>query len=342
MASRIRVVHVNDVAFVGSTLVRSLARVDVDARLIEPARPGRTIRYPWKVVTLPIRVAGLIAAGLQVRWGGDDLAHVHYARLGIVGPVGGKPFVLHCHGSDIRGVVPGSGWGRIVGPYFRRARLVYYSTPDLEPWVRAFRPDAVFLPNPIESVDRAGEPAAAGTVDAAAGPTVDVLVGVRLDPVKGVDAIVAIVEELVRRRPATTLSILDQGSLVEPVRIVSGSAGRMVPLVSHAAMAGLFRGHRIAIGQQRVGTLGNYELEAMGAGTPVAATFRYPAAYDSPPPVIDAGSPAQVAERIAGLLDDEAARRDLATAGRDWILGHHAAATVAARVAADYRRLLDR
>ena len=106
MFGPIRVVHVNDIAFVGSTLVRNLRAEGVDASLIEPLRLGRTIPRPWRLAALPVRAIGLLAAGARVRFGGYDVAHVHFARLGIVGPLGGRPYVLHCHGSDIREVRP--------------------------------------------------------------------------------------------------------------------------------------------------------------------------------------------------------------------------------------------
>lgn len=331
MPDRIRVVHVSDIAFVGSTLVRSLPAAGVEARLIRPARPGASIPYPWKAAALPLRAAGLVSTAIQVRRSVADLTHVHFARLGIVGPLCGRPYVLHCHGSDVRGVSPASFWGRVVGPYLRGARLVYYSTPDLEPWVRAFRSDAVFLPNPIEIPDSGAGPAE---------PRTDVLVGVRLDPIKGSDEIARIVQALVRRRPATTISIVNLGRRVSRVQEAAGPAARLVPPVSHAAMPALFRRHRLAIGQQQVGALGNYELEAMVSSTPVAAAFRFPSAYDAPPPVIDGHGADSIAEHLSALLDDRAARLDLAAASRQWIQEHHEAAAIATRVASDYGRLL--
>lgn len=336
MSSPLRVVHVNDIAFVGSTLVRALRREDVEAWLIEPARPGASVRLPWKLAMVPLRAAALVAAGAQIRFGNADLAHVHYARLGIVGPIGGKPYVLHCHGTDIRGVRPGSAWGRLVDPSLRAARLVYFSTPDLAPWVRAFRPDAIFLPNPIEVEDPATVPARAEAFE------FDVLIGVRLDSVKGVPAIAAIVEALIARRAATTFSIIDQGGMVDVVERASRGHARVVSPVAHASLPAIFRRHRLAIGQQLSGALGNYELESMASGTPVVTQFRFAEAYDALPPVIDDGTPDKIAERMAALLDDEAERRSLARRGQAWITAHHAAAAIAATVAIDYRRLLGR
>ncbi|HYM83425.1 MAG TPA: glycosyltransferase family 4 protein [Candidatus Dormibacteraeota bacterium] len=325
-----RVAQVNDIAFVGSTLVRALREEGISSELIEPARPGAGIAYPWKAVTLPLRVAGLVSAGMHVRRGGFDLAHVHYARLGLVGPIGGRPYVLHCHGSDIRGVRPRSPWGVEVAPFLRGAALVYYATPDLRPWVEAFRRDSRFLPNPIEIPEDA----------APEEPRFDVLVGVRLHPIKGSESIASTLAAVRRLRPGTTVTIVDQGPDVPLVREAAGSPVRVIRPVPHEEMPRLLRAHRVAVGQLRLGALGNHELEALATGTPVATAFSFQDAYDEAPPILEAPDPERLAALIVGLLDDEGARRALGDAGRRWVATHHGSGTIATRVAADYRSIL--
>ena len=324
-----RVVHVNDIAYVGSTLTRALRGLGVDAELVEPPRPGAGLPYPWKVAALPLRVGWILVSGLGLRRRHVDLVHVHYARLGMFGPLSGRPYVLHCHGTDVRGVTPGSIWGREAAPWLARASLVLYSTPDLQPWVEAFRPDASFLPNPVDLPP-----------DATVVPDTDLLVGVRLNPIKGVDEIAATLEAVVRSRPATTLTILDQGRDVERIRAISPSRSRVVPVVPHADLPALSRRHRIAIGQLAVGAIGNYELEAMAVGRPVVAAFRYPDAYPAPPPLVDAVTAEARAAEIVRLLDDDGARAALGAASLAWVTEHHAAESVARRLLAEYRALL--
>ena len=326
-----RIAHVNDIAFVGSTLTRALRVAGVEADLVEPFRAGATIPYPWKALTLPLRVAGLAAAGLRLRRR-YDIAHVHYARLGVVGPLSGLPYVVHCHGSDIRGVTPRSGWGFEVAPIFRGAARVYFSTPDLAPWVAAFRPDAVFLPNPIEVPDRIVESGGRGERD--------VLIGVRLDPIKGPEEIEATVRALVAIRPGTTFTVIDQGSHVGRVAAAAGSAARIIPPVPHDELPALFRAHRVAIGQMRVGAIGNFELEAMAAALPVASAFSYPDAYPERPPIVDGPSPADRADTLARLLDDPAACVTFGERAASWVAANHSTTAIAARLIADYAAIL--
>jgi glycosyltransferase involved in cell wall biosynthesis len=326
-----RVAQVNDIAYVGSTLTDTLRGLGVAVDLVEPWRPGAGIAYPWKLLTMPLRAWGLVAAGLGLRRQRYDLVHVHYARLGILGSLAGRPYLLHCHGSDIRGVTPASAWGREVAPFLHRASAVLYATPDLAPWVTAFRSDATFLPNPIglPPLEVAGRE-----------PRRDLLVGVRLDPIKGLDVIESAVAELARRRPSTTITVVNQGPGVARVVAAAGATARVVEAVPHAAMPALLRAHRVALGQFHVGAIGNYELEAMAAGVPLVAHFAYPDAYGTPPPLLEASSGVPAAEQTMSVLDgSDARRRELAQASRAWIVEWHGAPAVAGRLLALYEQL---
>jgi glycosyltransferase involved in cell wall biosynthesis len=328
-----RIAQVNDIAAVASTLALAMNRLGADSEVIEPRRAGVSWSYPLKAASLPLRAAGIVGAGMAVRRGHFDVVHVHFARLGMIGPLGGRPYTLHIHGTDIRGVRPESWWGRETAPFVRRARLVYYSTPDLREWVELYRRDAILLPNPIET-DRF----VPGSPPARTAERRDLLVGVRLTEVKGLVAILEILERVVASRPATTVTIIDQGEGVAAAAEAAGAGCVVVPKQSRADLAGVLAGHRIALGQFKLGIISNYELEALACGTPVATRFDYPEIYADAPPIVAAPDAGAAAEAIVRLLDDEPARQALADRGPAWVEANHSALTVARRVLEDYRR----
>jgi len=330
----LRIAQVNDIAAVGSTLARAMNELGQAAVVVEPRRFGMRLRYPLKAAALPLRAAGILGAGIGLRRGRFDVIHVHYARLGMLGPMSGRPYTLHVHGTDIRGVRPGSWWGRETAPYLRRAALVYYATPDLEEWVRPFRDDAVFLPNPIE-VDRfrplaLDDPARAGRRD--------LLVGVRLAAIKGLPEILDVLRLLAAERPETTITIVAQGPGTDAARAVAGPNTTVVARAGRDELPELFRGHRLALGQFLVGAIGNYELEAVSSGVPVVMRFDRESAYATPPPLVAVADAGEAVARIGALLDDAAALDELASRGPGWVDANHAAHTVAARVLGDYSR----
>jgi glycosyltransferase involved in cell wall biosynthesis len=332
----LRVAQVNDIAAVAGTLTRAMNELGAEVTLIEPRRPGARLRYPWKAAVLPFRAAGILGAGLTVRRGHFDVVHVHFARLGMIGPLGGRPYTLHLHGTDIRGVQPDSLWGREVRPFIRRARLVYYATPDLREWIEPFRRDAVFLPNPIET--GTFRPDAAESRGASAPGRRDLLVGVRLSGIKGLPAILESLRILAATRPATTITIVDQGEGVAAAVAAAGPNAVLVPRSSREELPAVLRRHKLAMGQLLVGALGNYELECLACGVPVVTRFDYEGTYSSPPPIVSSSGAEEAASRIAGLLDDEAALAELAGRGPGWVEANHSARTVAARVLVDYER----
>lgn len=326
-------------AFVGTELVAALRQLGQSAELLELPRPGNRLSAPWRSVTAPLRLLSPLGVLPRLRLGGYDIVHFHYAWKAMAGPPSGRPYVLHCHGTDVRGRVPNEPIGRLISQIARRAARVYYATPDLADTVRAFRADAEFLPNPIDLTRFRVADSEAGAIR----PTRDLLVAVRLDATKGLNTIMEIVDRLVRRRPTTSITLMDQGPGLNRLLSVAGGRAAVRSPVTHEAMPELIRGHLLALGQFRVGALGNTELEALACGVPVAAAFRYPDAYASPPPLVAGGvdDPEATARILATLLDDEATRGQLAAASVAWIAANHAAPTVAWRLLSAYWGILD-
>lgn len=321
--------HVNDIAFVGSVLRDAQRRRGDSSELVDPPKPGAALAWPWKWISVALRLPILASTAMKVRRGGSDIAHIHYATQALVGPILGRPYVVHCHGTDIRGVAANAARGRLLHAMFSRASLVLYSTPDLAADACRLRRDALFLPNPIDVAAFASD----GARDQ------DLLVAVRLDPVKGAEIAISAVERILAVRPATTITVVANGSMATDARARLGERVRFVDPVAHADMPRLIARHRVALGQFHLGILSQLELEAMACGTAVVTSFRYATAYDLPPPIEEASDPSQVARFACGLLDDDDRREALAERGREWVVAHHSADAVAERLDGLYRRL---
>ena len=325
--SSLRIVHVNDIASVASVLAEAQSRLGASVRVLDPPKPLAHLPYPWKVLSFPLRVVPLVAVVMDLRRDRAALVHIHYATQGVVGLGVGRRFVIHCHGSDIRGARPGSLRGAVLSTILRRAALVLYATPDLAADVGRFRRDAAYLPNPIDTAAFAPSRT----------PTRDVLMATKLDPVKGAGTAVEALARLLERRPATRITVIASGPMLDAVRSRLGHRARFIPPVEHARMPDLIRDHRVALGQFRLGILSQVELESLACGVPVVTWFDHPEAYEDQPPIVIAHEPGEIATRLAGLLDDEPGRAGLATAGRSWVIANHDSDRIAGRLDEAYR-----
>jgi hypothetical protein len=117
--------------------------------LIEPRLFGARLHWAIKPLVSPIRAVEWTRLVRRLRAEQYDVIHIHYAYLGMVGVLGKFPYILHCHGGDIRDITPFTRW--ITSRALKNAGLVFFATPDLGPGVRKTRPDAAFLPNPIDT-----------------------------------------------------------------------------------------------------------------------------------------------------------------------------------------------
>jgi glycosyltransferase involved in cell wall biosynthesis len=323
-----RVVHLNDIAHVASTLAVAQTGRGDRTLVVDPSKPGGEWPYPRKALTIPLRAASLAVAIGRVVAFRPDIVHIHYATHGIVGPAMRHPFVIHCHGTDLRSVsVDGPAW-RVLRWVARRAGAVLVATPDLLSRGRQLRADTVFLPNPIDL--RAFAPGGS--------PTRDLLLGTRLHPIKGAATAIDAAVELVRRRPSTTVTVVDDGPLAAEAVARLGSAAELVPRVPHHRMPDRLRAHRVTLGQFRLGILSQFELEAMACGVPIVADLHAVSAYDEPPPVPSSGSVTTVAGQLASWLQDEAGMRATGLAMRAWVGRVHAVERVVRRLDEVYER----
>ncbi len=316
------VIHVNDVSGVAQTLVSGLTRVGQPAELFQPAvgtynagplaRAALVVRRPLDALRLSMR-----AAAVRARF-----FHVHFGAMGWLAWPSRLRYVLHLHGSDVRGPRPYNvALTRLALP---RADLVLFATPDLAPAIRRVRPDAVFFPNPIDvSIFRPSTQE----------PRFDVLVASKLDHGKGVDMAITALACLKRSGWHGRIAMLSFGSDAPWLRELAQRQLGDVHWISRTDRAGMTRvygGATVVIGQLQTGALGLTELEVLAVGRPLVASWGYPGWYPAEPPLCNARTPDEVASAVARLLADGACRRDLERRGPAWVRRFHSAeATVA-------------
>jgi len=123
-----RVVMVHDCAYVGYELRRRLMK------------RGINVEHVFFGGLPKVETARM---ALKLRRMKCDLVHAHFCRSpAYVAYLSGKPYIVHCHGTDIR---EGVGW--LQRKCLEKAKKVLVSTPDL----LGILPKATWLPNPVDT-----------------------------------------------------------------------------------------------------------------------------------------------------------------------------------------------
>ncbi len=324
-----RIFHIHDIANVGSTLVAGLRQIGYEAELcrLNLAAPHGSILT--KLLVSPLRLQEMLRVNQAVRRGRYDVVHIHFAYLGWLGILGRYPYFLHCHGSDIRRDM--KDWRRrwFIEKSLQRAQKVFFATPDLANLIYPLRPDAVFLPNPVNTDQF--HPQAIQTQ-----PQVKILLGSAFYTVKGIELAMTGLQEVIRQYPEIEVTAFATGP--EYPRYQGTSGVHFIPPVTHDEMPTLYHTHNFIIGQFKIGSLGMVELESMACGKPVICHYVDNELYTSSPPILNAQTATQITEKIAYLLKNRAELDTLGQKGRSWVLETHDYRLIASHLVALYQQ----
>ncbi|MEK6463651.1 hypothetical protein WG925_07880 [Pseudonocardia carboxydivorans] len=301
------VLHVNDAAFTAERMISEANSRGLDWTLLPKAAPAQE----WRGITGRARrvaIGGAWVARLAVAARRHDIVHVHSASTLAHSRLGAPRYVVHCHGTDVRTAQYDSTRRASIVDGLLRAEAVLYSTPDLAEHVLVHRPDAVYLPVPID-VDAVPEWAPADTPR--------VVFASRWSPDKGVETQLAVARDLAARF----------GDLVDVVGLDWGpcaheavAAGvRLVPRSGHSDYLALLAGASVVVGQS-AGILAASELEALAAGAPVVVPTQLPL-YDDPP--VTAVDPSDAADAVDAVLRGARAGWHDAAERREWTRKFH-------------------
>ena len=245
-----KVVMINDCAFVGETLLKYMPP-DIEKQHIKRTRGlwSKTFGLAYKI---------LKAKG--------DVYHVHYLLQDcyMAARLGKRPLIGHAHGSDLRTSLNHPLWGRIVRHNLRRCGKVLVSTPDVLSIARQFREDAEYLPNPVDTELFYPKPMAEQ------GEKKRVLIASDSNwNVKGTDIAIRALSKI---KNAVDVSIIEYGVDFIRTAALASSLGlrlNVLPKISHERLNEYYWSADVVIDRFGLGSLGMVSLEAIACGRPV-------------------------------------------------------------------------
>lgn len=316
-----RVLHVHDAAHTAENLVGAARRQGLRwSRLDLPWFYRRQVGGFAGVAVRKVRRAGWDRY-LALRAELFDVVHVHTGTLGEHARFLRTPYVLHLHGTDIRTRAYEPAWaGRIAGALDAAAAVVYAS-PDLAEHTHRLRPEATYLPQPV---DAASLPAWS--------PQPRIVFASRWESVKGAAAQLEVAQRIAAGVPGVDIVGIDWG----PDAAAAAAAGvRLYPKLPHAEFLELLASASVVVGQMS-GILAVSELEALGIGVPLVGGYR----RDWYPRLTALGGPTPEEVADAAVRSLEAARAAAAEQdGRGFVLAEHDANVGVERLRRVYEKL---
>jgi glycosyltransferase involved in cell wall biosynthesis len=266
----------------------------------------RTLHSPLTAIAFPgFLLAFARAVGSAVRRFAPDVIHAHWwipggwfaSRVRV-------PYIITCHGSDVRLLERGELIRRVAGPTFRRASRVTAVSQFLAGEIRRMLPrlGTAVLVTPMPVDTRAF--AEGARVVKTRPPRV--LFAGNLVPSKGVDVLLRAAAQLDQRGVDFQLKILGQGPALADLRTLAGQLGlatrvKWAPFIPQEQMPAEYGASTVTVLPSRAQAegLGLTLVEALLAGSAVVGTAA-------------GGIPEVVLHQQTGLIAREDDSRDLA------------------------------
>ncbi len=331
-----RILYVNNINEVAKMYGNGLTERNHTVTLYEPSLAGGLAPLPIKLAMMPGRILNMRYTAGQLNLSHFDIAHINWASYGVLGLVSRVPFIVHCHGTDVRDRLKYPLFHSMLSTIFQRAAAVMCITPDLVPTIQTMRSDVIFFPAPIDTEHFVPEE----DYQRHLSQPWTILLFARLDPIKGVDIAAQGIARFVQRHSDVRVCLLDWGPLREQYKQWYGERFEFVPLVAPNEVVRLIRSADVIVGQFALGALGLSELQAMSCAKPVITSFIYEDAYSNPPPLCQATTAEEIDQHLENLFRHPEVGATLGRNAREWIIGNHDYRVLSAKLETLYQTIV--
>ncbi len=314
-----RILHIHNINGVAETFNRELIQRGYCSSLYQPNLEGSGAALPIKIAKMPQRLFSLRDVVKELWSNKFDIVHIHWASYGLLGLAGNTPFIIECHGDDVRSRLRHPLFRVLLRAFLRKASVVLCITPDLLDVVREVTPRVLFLPGPIDTdlfAPKTNEP-----LNDTHPRTI--LLFTRLDPVKGCDIAIQGIVQFAKRHPDVRVKLLEWGPLSAVYKQRYQELFEFIPFVASDQVHELIQSADIVVGQVASGVLGLSELQAMSCAKPVITSFLYKDAYPTLPPCCQATNALAVEQQLENLYLHPERGAELGQRARAWIIENH-------------------
>ena len=314
-----KVVMINDCAFVGETLLKYLP-ADIEKQHIK-----RTRGWWSKTVGIAYGIARAKA----------DVYHAHYLLQDcyIAARLGKRPLVGHAHGSDLRQQLRGRKWGWIVRSNLKNCDKILVAQPTTLAAARESNETAEYFPIPFDPKTFYSKPLNADRKEK------HVLLASAHDfAIKGTDKLLKALASA--SKTPVTVKTISFGKDLEQAKQLAEELGikiEFIPKVQHENMNELYWDSDLVLGSFGVGQLDTVAIEAMACGRPVVHSVYKEFFPDCPLEQLE--SVEDSANLISALLTEEGKVQKRVAAQLDYVNTRHSAPVLSKKLMKIYTDL---
>jgi glycosyltransferase involved in cell wall biosynthesis len=313
-----KVVMINDCAFVGETLLKYLPR-DIERQHIKRSRSfwSKTFGLAYNI----LRTKG-------------NVYHVHYLLQDcyIALRFGKKPLIGHAHGSDLREVIKSGRWGWIVRYNLRHCDKILVAQPTILDVAKEYNSTAEYFPIPYDPELFYPKP-----MPNRKGEKLVFLASAHDFKVKGTDKLLYACAKV---KVPFKLRMINYGKDAEKAKVLARKLGlnvEVIQKVPHENMNRLYWDADLVLGSFGVGQLDTMAIEAMACGRPIVHHILK--TYFPQCPLDEFRGIEEVAERISELLVDKEKAKERCKRQLEYVSNFHAANKLAKKLMKIYGKM---
>lgn len=327
-----KIIHVHNVAFVATTLVDALNKTtDIEAIFFERERYSLGFRVHFK---------NMILFRKLIKKENPDIVHIHYLPTSLYALFARADYILHVHGSDVRGMSGNIKSHKIKNILLKKfkiyalkkAQLIFYSTPDLKNDIEKIRKDSIFIPNPVKNSEIVKKDYLLKK------DKVNILFFASLLSEKGADIAFVVLKILA-------------GIYKERINIVCINFGKdkekynkyefvnYINKIDHTEINRFIIQFDIIIGQLKAGAIGVSELEVMMHKIPLISNFKFNDFYPEKCPLISCDNAEDIVKAVQRLIENQELREELSEQQFQWVKKYHSDENIALKLVDIYKTI---
>jgi glycosyltransferase involved in cell wall biosynthesis len=313
-----KVVMINDAAFVGETLLKYLPP-ELEKQQIKRSRGlwDKTLGIAFKI----LRAKG-------------DIYHAHYLLQDcyIASRLGKKPLVGHAHGSDLRDEIKKRKWGWIIRHNLRKCAKILVAQPTILDAALEFNETAEYFPIPFDPKIFFPKPPPPEREEKQV-----FIASTHNFRIKGTDKFLKALASL--SAPVKIKSLAGGKDFAEAQQLARelGLRADFIPKVPHDKMSELYWESDLVLGSFSIGQLDTVAIEAMACGRPVVHSVTRRLFKSCPLEELE--SVDKTAEVIQRLLVDKKEREQRVKSQLEYVNATHSAPLLAERLLGIYNAL---